>query len=144
MPERTISSARASSARAVNGRGVTDEPAGSAGTPPFIDPDAVARALINAGVPTTAENRARLFPPSVDSPATSNNGAARGPSDPFDVLSDVFRNTFGSDAPNRPNAQQQALTPVTTGGGGGASLVWILLLAGIGGAIYLYYRNKGG
>lgn len=136
-----LSSRAPLSGRSGEGRGVTDAPRGAMGAPPVIDQDIITRGLITGGAAATPETYARLFPSQPNATSPASPGVLTGPSDPFDTLSDVFRSVFGPDLSGRTD-NQQALTPVTTGGGA-SPLIWILLLAGIGGAIYLYYRNKG-
>lgn len=123
--------------RTSEGRGIAESPRQAAGPTPAIDQDTITRGLISGGAFATPETYARLFPPQA-APATPARPS--GPFDPFDTLSDVFRSVFGPDLSGRTD-RQQALTPVTTGGGG-SPMVWILVLGGIGVAVYFYYKNR--
>lgn len=67
-----------------------------------------------------------------------------GTGDPFAVLSDVFRNVFGSSGdPGISKQTGQALVPVTSSSGGGNTFVIFIIIAGIAGiAYYLYKRSQ--
>lgn len=63
---------------------------------------------------------------------------------PFQLLADIYRNTFGNSYPVIPTGQQQIIpVPVgESGGTGGNSLILLLILAGAAiGVWYFYFRN---
>ena len=71
-------------------------------------------------------------------------GTFYGTDNPFTVLSDVFRNVFGSDGDVGQSKQTgQALVPVTsTSGGGSSSILLILIVLGVGGIAYYFYKKR--
>lgn len=67
-----------------------------------------------------------------------------GTANPFLVLSDVFRNVFGSGGDVGQQKQVgQALVPVTSSGGSGSSsIILIVIVIGIAGFAYYYYKKQ--
>lgn len=87
------------------------------------------------GIPYRQGSDANVVSPSIPNTFYGNQ-------DPFSVLSDVFRNVFGSGGDIGQRTQTgQALVPVTSTRGSN-SLVIILIVSGIGGMIYYFYKKR--
>ncbi|MCI0613429.1 DUF1206 domain-containing protein [bacterium] len=71
-------------------------------------------------------------------------GTFYGDDNPYAILSDVFRNVFGSDGDAGQRTQTgQALVPVTSQSGGSNIFLILIVLGAIGvGVWYFYFRKK--
>lgn len=145
---RTIPEIRPSIMTRDNGRVLSDNPpAQNVETSDYTDLNerikATASSLI--GVPWNPTYPANTTPSNQQAVASpSQPGTFYGTGDPSLVLSDIFRNVFGSGGDSgTPTQTGQSLVPVTSTSGGSSPilLIVILLAAGVGG-YYLYKKYK--
>lgn len=136
--------------RDIAGRVVSDQPAGPTVEPGplVVNRDALNRVLIGAGLLTTPEERARLFPPTPGSGGPVV-GEDRGPvrfypgEGPLDILSDLFLRTFGGYESNAVEPSYSVVPQVLDSGGGSSRIGLILLvLVGAGAGIYYFYFRR--
>lgn len=127
----------------ITGRDITGRMIGEGDTSTPATPaqlEAISRsALTNAGrFVSPYANQATSVSP------TEPQSTFYGVDNPFLVLSDVFRNIFGSGGDVGQQKQVgQALVPVTSTSGGGASnLILIVVIIGIVGFAYYYYKKR--